>query len=123
MASPNIVGVTTIIGITTVGTLTTSFTSLVSNSSSSNSVLKINTIMIANIDGINNADVNIGYNSQAVGAGSTTYLAKTITVPADSSLVVLGKDAPIYLEEDRSIVGSASAENDLNFIISYETIM
>ena len=117
MSAPNIVNVTTIIGVTTVGTLTTSFTSLVSNSSSSNSVLKINTIMIAN------ADVNIGYNSQAGAAGSTTYLAKTITVPADSSLVVLGKDAPIYLEEDRSIVGSASAENDLSFIISYETIM
>ena len=123
MSAPNIVNVTTIIGVTTVGTLTTSFTSLVSNSSSSNSVLKINTLMIANIDGINNADVNIGYNSQAGAAGSTTYLAKTITVPADSSLVVLGKDAPIYLEEDRSIVGSASAENDLSFIISYETIM
>ena len=27
------------------------------------------------------------------------YLAKTVALPADSTLVVIGKDSPIYLEE------------------------
>lgn len=123
MAAPNIVGLTNIVGVTTMGTLTANFTTLVSNSASSNQAYKINSILISNIDGINNADVTIGINNAANGAGAATYhFAKTLTVPADSSLVVLGKDAPIYLEENRSIIGKASSIDDLDFIISYEVI-
>ena len=31
------------------------------------------------------------------------FLAKTVAVPADSTLVVIGKDSPIYLEEGDQI--------------------
>ena len=41
------------------------------------------------------------------------YLASTVSVPADSTLIVLGKDAPIYLEENHTIRGGASAAGDL----------
>ena len=53
---------------------------------------------------------------------STTYhLAKTVTVPNDATLIVIGKDAPIYLEESDEI-REASANSDLEVVISYEEL-
>jgi len=119
MAAPNIVNVTSIYGKTALAGLTTATTtSLLANGSSSNKLLKINSIIVGNKDGSNTADATI-----SVYDGSTDYyLASTIPVPADSTLIVLGKDAPIYLEEGQSIRGGASAESDLDAIISYEEL-
>ena len=119
MAAPNIINATSIFGKTTAAQLdTTVTTSLLANSSSSNKLLKINSIIVGNKDGTNDADVTVSWYD-----GSTDYyLASTITVPADSTLVVLGKDAPIFLEEGHSIRGGASANGDLDAIISYEEL-
>ena len=46
-------------------------------------------------------------------------LHPTVNVPADTTLVVLGKDSPIYLEESDRIEAGASASGDLDIIISY----
>jgi hypothetical protein len=119
MAAPNIINATSIFGKTTAAQLdTTVTTSLLANSASSNKLLKINSIIVGNKDGTNDADVTVSWYD-----GSTDYyLASTITVPADSTLVVLGKDAPIFLEEGQSLRGGASANGDLDAIISYEEL-
>lgn len=119
MAAPNIVHVSSIYG-KTMGALlgTTPDTTILT--CGANKVLKINTISVANVDGANNADVNVDfYDSSAAVAYA---LAHTITVPADSTLVVVGKDSPIYLEESDSIRAWASAAGDLEMIISYEEL-
>lgn len=119
MAAPNIVNVATITGKTTGAALgTTLTTSLLANSASSGKVFKINTIIVANVDGANAADATIEYYD-----GTTGYkLANTIAVPADSTLIVLSKDTAIYLQEGDSIRGGASAAGDLECVISYEEI-
>jgi len=119
MAAPNIINATSIFGKTTAAQLdTTVTTSLLANAGSSNKLLKINSIIVGNKDGTNDADVTVSWYD-----GSTDYyLASTITVPADSTLVVLGKDAPIFLEEGQSLRGGASANGDLDAIISYEEL-
>ena len=50
------------------------------------------------------------------------YLAKTVAVPADSTLVVIGKDSPIYLEEGDELEANASADNDADICVSYEQL-
>ena len=50
------------------------------------------------------------------------HLAKAVSVPAKSTLIVLGKDAPIYLEENDRLQAHASAASDLEIIISYEEL-
>lgn len=119
MAAPNIINATSIFGKTTAAELdTTTTTSLLANSASSNKLLKINSIIVGNKDGTNSADVTISFYD-----GSTDYyLASTIAVPSDTTLVVLGKDAPIFLEEGQSLRGGASANSDLDVIISYEEL-
>lgn len=123
MAAPNIVDVTSIIGMTTaVGLTTTASTSFLSNAGGSDKVLKVNTVIATNIDGSSSADITVKYHLSAAGAGTSIALANTITVPADSSLVVVGKDSPIYLEEDRSLTAQASAVDDIAIVCSYEEI-
>ena len=119
MAAPNIVNVATITGITTGRALTnTTTTQLLTNVASSGKVFKVNSIVVANVDGSSAADVTLGYND-----GSTTYkIAHTVTVPADSTLIALDKNAALYLEEGTKLVGGASANSDLECLITYEEI-
>jgi hypothetical protein len=123
MANPNIVNVSDIRGKTTYAALTTTLTTvLLSNATNSNKVLKINSIMVANVDGTNAADVTVGINTLAAGNGTTYELANTIAVPADATLSIIDKTNSFYLEEDKSIIGGASANGDLDIVISYEEI-
>lgn len=123
MAAPNIVNVATITGKTAVVDLTsTSATSVVSNAASSNKVFKINSLIVSNVDGTNNADITVNLYSAAALGGTATQICSTITVPADSSLIVIDKSSGIYLEEDKSIGAIASAANDLKVVCSYEEI-
>jgi hypothetical protein len=122
MATPNIVGVTTINGLTTFVAVSSGATVLLANSSGSNLVYKINTIIVSNVDGANACDLTLSYNTSAGGAGTSFRIANTISVPADASLVVLDKNSQIYLNEDKSIVCFASTSNDLEALISYEVI-
>ena len=119
MASPNIINATSIYGKTMGAALGTSENTQILLCPG-NKVLKINSIIVANIDGINSADVTIKiYDSSA----STAYhIAKAVTIPQNSTLVVIGKDSPIYLEESDEIRGGASAASDLEIIISYEEL-
>jgi hypothetical protein len=120
MAAPNIVNVTSILGKTAYDTdVDTSASSLLQNAASSNKVLKINTIIAANIDGTNDADITVTV--RTISNTTTRYfLANTITVPADSSLVIVSKDTSFYLEEDQEIRAVASASGDISLMCSYE---
>ena len=123
MAAPNIVNVTTITGKSaTVALSTTSQTTLVSNASASGKVFKINMIQVANVDGSAAADITIDVHSAAAGGGTAYSLASTVSVPADSSIIILDKNTALYLEEDRSITATAGTASDLEVIVSYEEI-
>ena len=121
MAAPNIVNVTSIYGKTMGAALGTSAnTDILGNGSSSQMVLKINSIIVANVDGSNAATVNVHFYDHD---NTTRYnIAHVVSVPAASTLVVIGKDSPIYLEEGDQIEASASASGDLEMIISYEEL-
>lgn len=119
MAALNIVGVTSIFGKSVaVGLAVSSVVGIVTNSNNSNKVFKINTIRATNIDGTNAADISVGFNT--VGSATTQYLARTISVPADASLVIVDKTSAFYLEENQQITAQASAANRISMFVSYE---
>lgn len=123
MANPNIVNVTAIYGNTSTTLLSsTSATSIVSNAASSGKIYKINTLIVANVDGTNAADITINLYSAAALGGTATAIASTISVPADASLIVIDKTMGLYLLEDKSIGAIASAANDLVVTCSWEEI-
>jgi hypothetical protein len=120
MSNPNIAAATSILGGTVYGAIGTSLTEVLENAASSNTIIKVNSIVIINIDGTNAADVTVTL-SDASG-GSDVTIASAITVPAKSNLVLYSSDTRFYLIENKAINLSASAASDLNYIISYETI-
>jgi len=120
MANPNIVNVTSILGKVAGQAVTTSPTAIVSNAAASGTIVKINSLIVSNIDGTNAADITAYvYKGDAATA---YYLAYTISVPADATLVVISKDTSIYLEENDSIYLQASVNLDLSAVCSYEII-
>jgi hypothetical protein len=121
MAAPNIVNVASIIGVSTfIGITTTAPVVLISNAASSGQVYKINTLLAAGIGATTGITVKI--HSAAAGAGTSVSIASTITVPQASSLAIIGKDTPLYLEENRSITVTAGAASAIDVVASYETI-
>lgn len=123
MTAPNLLSPTTITGKTAVVSLTTTnATSVLSNAASSGKVLKVNSLIVANVDGTSAADVTIKFYSAAALGGTGYAIANTISVPADASLVVIDRASAIYLEEDKSIGATAGTASDLEIICSYEEI-
>ena len=126
MANPNIVNVTSIYGNTSsllISSTANPFaTALVNNAAASGKVYKINSIVVANVDGSASADITISIFSQDDLGGTATAIASTISVPADASLVVIDKSTSFYLREDKSIGATASAANDLVVTCSWEEI-
>jgi hypothetical protein len=128
MAATNIASLTTITGKTTYFTPSgTTAVVLLQNAASSNTVLKINQIVVANVDGTNAVDCTVSiYTNGGVAQGSapsggTAYpIASTISVPADASLIVTDKTTGIYLEEDTSISITSGTASKLTFSVSYE---
>ena len=130
MAAPNIASLTTITGKTTYFTPTgTTAVVLLPNAAASNNVLKINQIVVANVDGTNAVDATVSiYTNGAVAQGSapsggTAFpIASTISVPADASLIVTDKTTAIYLEEGTSITVTSGTASKLTFSVSYEIL-
>jgi hypothetical protein len=122
MAAPNIVNVTSIVGNSLSVAVGTSATQLASNAASSNKVFKINSIVVANIDGTNAADITVNIYSEDDLGGTPLAIVSTISVPADASLIVTDKTTTFYLLEDQSIGAIAGTAGDLVATISFEEI-
>jgi hypothetical protein len=123
MANPNIVNVAAIYGNTSSTSLsTTSATSLVSNAASSGKIYKINSIVVANVDGTTAADITINVYSAASLGGTAYPIASTISVPADATLIVTDKTTAFYLLENQSIGATAGTASDLVVTASWEEL-
>jgi hypothetical protein len=102
---------------------------LLPNAASSGTVMKINQIVAANVNGAAavNATVSI-YSNGAVAQGSapsggTAYpIVSTVSVPALASLIVVDKTTAIYLMEGTSIAVTSGTASGITYSISYELI-
>ena len=97
--------------------LTTVTGNVITNAAASSTVDKLNNIILSN------------YTSSAVTANvminrSSTlyYLGGNISVPGNSTLVLLGKDTAIYLEEGDVLQANVSANTSISMSASYEII-
>ena len=126
MANPNILQAATVVGNTSTFLISSTAdpfaTALVNNAAASGKVYKINSIVVANVDGSTAADITIKIFSEDDLGGTGTAIASTISVPADASLIITDKTTSFYLLEDKSIGATASAANDLVVTCSWEEI-
>ena len=118
MANPNMVNVATINGQVAGQAVGTTLAAIVTNAASSGKIYKVNSLIVANVDGTNPASVDAVVDI----AGTDYYIAHTVTVPADASIVLISKEAPIYLTENSKIELKASAAGDLHAVVGYDEI-
>ena len=118
MANPNLVNVTSITGESVQAALTTTLTTEILVAAS-DTLVKVNSIIIANIDGSAAVDVSVFITKSG---GSPIAIASTVAVPADSTLVVIDKNTALYLEEGDNLEGGASAAGDAVLTVNYEIL-
>ena len=118
MANPNLVNVTSITGESVQAALTTTLTTEIL-AAASDTLVKVNSIIIANIDGSSAVDVSVFITKSG---GSPVAIASTISVPADATLVAIDKNSALYLEEGDNIEAGAGANSDLTITINYEEL-
>lgn len=116
MAAPNVVNVVTITGKTAVQLVGTSPTAIITNSAGSGKVLKVNALMVGNVDTATAYDLTVD-----LYRGTTAYrFVATMSCAAKATLDILGK--AIYLEEGDTLRLTASAASKLEAIASYEEL-
>lgn len=133
MANPNIVNVSTINGATATASSTASLAgsspaitvtlvdntavTLVANAASSGTIVKLNSLVFANSSG-----AAVSVSASILRGVNTFYVGRTISVPANSTLVMISKDTNIYLVEGDSLQISAVTAASINAICSYDII-
>lgn len=117
MANPNMANVTAIYGKLAVNALTTSTANVITNAAASNTVVKLNTVSVSNYS---NAAVyaNVMVNRSSV----VYYVAGNVSVPAQTTLVVLARDTTVYMEEGDVLQANVSANSAASIVSSYEII-
>ena len=118
MAAPNIFNATSILGKTDVLAVPATPTITAITTCAADKLYKINSLIIANIDATNAADITVDLFRSSV----AYRIASTIAVPADSTLVIISKDMGFYLEEGDALRVSGSAALRLQAFCSYEII-
>jgi len=118
MANPNIVSVAAVYGKTSTLAISTSYGTIVS--ASANTLVKINSLHIANV---NTSDFN-GTVTARINklSGTSVRIADEINVPDASTLVLISKDSSIYLEEGDELQLLANSGGYLEATCSYEII-
>jgi len=123
MSAPNLRSTSAIYGKTVVVDLTTtSATSVLSNAASSGKLLKVDSLIVSNISTSAAITVTVNQYSAAALSGTATPICSTVSIPASSSLIVISKLTPLYLEENMSLGAIAGTASNLKVTCSYEDI-
>ena len=86
-------------------------------------VHRITSLVAANMTGnAASATVAIGNNSTFGSSNLTTYIANTISVPGNASLIVIDKTNSIYITENQSLAVMSPQVANLTFVATFEQI-
>jgi hypothetical protein len=118
MANPNIINVSDIRGNTAVQNVTTVSTALVTNSASSNSLYKIVMLSVSNISNADSVGITVTLERNSINYA----IANNITVPINASIVIISKEAAIYLIEGDKLNCTSSSNSTAQIVCSYEVI-
>lgn len=122
MANPNVLNISSLYASTVylipTGTSATTWTGL---TPSTGSVTKVDSIAATNVTS-SAANVTLSINSATGGGGTAYRLAYQITVPGNTTLMLVDKSNPIYVGEGQSIVATSGTNNAIELIASIEVL-
>jgi hypothetical protein len=107
LTAPNLLNISSIVAHTATTTLSSTAASAITNNSGSNTVSKLEDLILVNNSTTTTLTANV-FIVRTIQSAGTYYLASNIGIPPNSTLSVLGKDTPIYLEEGDSLQGTGT---------------
>ena len=113
MANPNIAAASQIFGRTELLQISTSPTAIATTTT--DRVIKINALIATNI-----TTVDVSVSADIFRSGVATKLVNQILIPPNSSIVLVAKENPFYLQEGDALRLSASAANAASAVCSFE---
>jgi hypothetical protein len=116
VTAPNIASAQNVYGHTTPLAVTTSPQAIVTGAT--NHVMKVVGLIVSNVGSGATADVTVDLYRSSV----AYRLGYTITVPPKTSLPILGKDLPLYVEEADTLRVTGSANSMLEAVVVYEDV-
>jgi hypothetical protein len=123
MATPNLASVATITPANSqISLTTTAATSIASNAAASGTVLKIESLVVSNNDTVTAYNVTINTYSAAALGGTAYPIISTLSVPANSSVIIIDKTNSIYLNENQSLGATAATANKIYVNTSWEVM-
>jgi len=117
MTAPNLFNITSVIGKTLAFDVTVTPTTMISNALDSNASIRINSLFVANV-GSQTATFTVNFIRTSI----TTRIARLVPCEIGNTVVVLGKDTSIYLEEGDTLTIQGSINSVLQAMISYDVI-
>jgi hypothetical protein len=117
MAAPNLYAIATITGKVDGMAIGTSATDVVTNAASSGFCYKINSLYVCNATGSSK------YITIDLYRASIAYrLTYQLPIPANATIPIIQKDAPLYLEEGDKIRATSEAIATHDIVVSYEKL-
>ena len=98
----------------------TSATSLLSNAAASGRVYKVVSIIAANVNGTNAANITVSRYSAATLGGTAYPVASTISVPANAALIVSDAATPLLLAANTSLGATAGTADAITMTVTYQ---
>ena len=117
MSAPNLLTSSSVVGKTAYATLATTTANVITNAAGSNTCAKVENIILTN-----STNATVTANVTANRSSTNYYLGGNIGIPGYSTLVLLGKDTSIYLEEGDTLQANASSSGAITLSIGYELI-
>ena len=117
MSAPNLLTSSSVVGRTAYASLTTSTSSIITNGAGSNTCAKVENVILTN-----SSNATVSANITVNRSSSNYYLGGNIGIPGYSTLVLLGKDTSIYIEEGDTLQANVSANSAITLSVGYELI-
>lgn len=117
MTNPNILNAISIVGKNKGHTATTSAVTLVTAGTSE--LIKIKSLIVANNSATTGSAANLRWRDSS--ASTDYYIVRELSVPQDASVMVIGNDFPVYLEEGDYLQAWATNTN-VDFTLIYEIL-
>lgn len=100
----------------------TSATQLISNAASSGKSILVEAIYVANIETASPVSVTLRHHQGATDSGTGFELAPGVSVPPNATLILVSRDASVFLMEGESLYVTAGASNKLKVSCYYKEV-
>ena len=121
MAAPNLLLTNAVYGKTARAAVATTSTVLLSNPASSGKVLRVISVLFANVDAAGRT-VTLNHHDAAAGGGTALAMVSGKSISANDTFAPVSRNNPIYLEENTSLAALAGTTATINAVVAYEEV-